>query len=331
LAPFLSERLGVDDLLVEDVFRFADGFSWETWRITCSWHGGQERRQFIVRRVPECGLLDWYDVDVEWRLLTAVRGRGAVPTAEPLWLDRDGAATGKPMMLVEHVAGVVPTPWNFPQHFPDLEVRQGLVRELARIGARIHALPLDSVPADLRGAAADPAAEVDYWNQTYLRDRTVPVPVLDLAFAWLRRWRDAVSQQRTLVHGDFRVGNFIVADGRIRAMLDWEGAHVGDAVEDLANCCMRLMGGGATSVGGVLTVEEFLRTYEEESGRAVSREAFQYWLVFGSTRSAVTFLTAARRFREGRTDDVRFAALSQQIPILLRHILKDLTGPRHAQ
>jgi aminoglycoside phosphotransferase (APT) family kinase protein len=322
----LAQRLGAPDLRVDELRRFVAGFSWETWGASCSWGGGAHQRRFVVRRVPECGLLDWYDVDLEWRVLRAMRAGGEVPMAESLWVDPDGLATGRPMMVVEHVEGSVPTPWNLSTQTTDPRDSAPLLHELARIGARIHATPLDSLPSELRGADRDdPAAEVDYWHEVYLRDRVEPVPALELAFAWLLKWRSVATARRALVHGDFRVGNFIVADGRIAAMLDWEGAHVGDPVEDLANCCLRLMGGGPATVGGVISVEEFLAVYSDEAGVEVSREAFRYWTVFGSLRSSITFLTAARRFREGLTDDIRFAALSHDLPVLERHLLKDLT------
>ena len=60
------------------------------------------------------------------------------------------------------------------------------------------------------------------------------MPLLREAIAWLRANR-ASSGRVALVHGDYRIGNFILgADRRIAAVLDWELAHVGDPVEDIA-------------------------------------------------------------------------------------------------
>jgi aminoglycoside phosphotransferase (APT) family kinase protein len=251
-----------------------------------------------------------------------------VPAPKALLVDADGAATGRPLFLMEYVAGAVPTPQTMNALVPERTDRISLIHQLAVVGAAIHSAPVQKLPADLRGrAASGVTAEVDYWERAYHRDRRAPIPILDWAFGWLRRNGARVSGRAVLVHGDLRVGNFIVGrQNIIAAVLDWEGAHIGDPVEDLANCCMRLHGGGPDTVSGVIGVQEFLQAYERSAGWSVPRETFDYWRIFCDVRSAIVFITAARRFEDGRTDDLRYAVLGQQLPILLEHIVKDLSS-----
>jgi aminoglycoside phosphotransferase (APT) family kinase protein len=323
ITAFLAAALGVGDLRLVDGRRHLDGFSWETWDVTVE--GAGLRRRVVVKREPEAGLLDWYDTGRQVRLHEAIARAGTIPIAPSLCADPAGDWTGRPLFVSEHVDGIVPAPWNFAELVPDEEARRRIVLELAAIAARAHALDLADLPADLRGADDDdPAAEVGYWEAVYERDRRARIPVLEWAFGWLRAHGHLVSPRRTLVHGDLRVGNVIVRDGTIAALLDWEGAHVGDPVEDLANAGMRLFGGGPATISGVVPTETFLAAYEAAAGEPVPRGAYTFWTVFGTLRSAVTFVTAARRFEDGLTDDLRFPVLGIELPVLLRHLLKDI-------
>jgi aminoglycoside phosphotransferase (APT) family kinase protein len=325
LRQFLADSLRAPDLVITHADRAVAGFSWESWFVDAEWNSGAERRRFVARRVPEFGLLDRYDTVEQWDLQRALREVGTVPVPEPLFLDSAATATGRPLYVMEFVDGIVSSPWDVAQTIPDEQTRIDLVTDLARVGAAIHATPHDALPHNLPGLDDErPEQEVLVWEATYHRDRRRPIPVLDLAFSWLLANRHLISPRRTLVHGDFRLGNVISQGGRTVSMLDWEGAHFGDPIEDLANCCMRLQGGGTKTVHGIISTEQFLTEYEEASGTTVSRDTFQYWLVFNDARSAVVFVTAARRFEEGLTGDLRFPVLGSQLPTLLRHVLKDL-------
>lgn len=323
----LAGALGASGLTVESATRYLDGFSWETWHVVVAVAAG-DTRQYVVRRVPRSGLLDTYDVEQQWHLHRAIAGIPGVPAPKALLVDADGAATGRPLFLMEYVPGAVPTPQTMNALVPYRADRISLIHQLATIAAAIHSAPVSHLPADLRGRAASGlTAEVDYWARTYRRNRRAPIPILDWAFGWLRRNEGRVSGRAALVHGDLRVGNFIVGrQNIIAAVLDWEGAHVGDPVEDLANCCMRLHGGGPDTVSGVIGVQEFLRAYEQAAGWSVPHATFNYWRIFCDVRSAIVFITAARRFEDGRTDDLRYAVLGQQLPILLEHVVKDLSS-----
>ncbi|WP_181780297.1 phosphotransferase family protein [Pseudonocardia pini] len=322
---FLADSSGLADLVVTDAHRAVAGFSWESWILDTAWDRGRRERRLVARRAPEFGLLDRYDVVEQWDLQRVLWEGGTVPCPEPLWLEATGEATGRPFYVMDLVEGVVPTPADLEETLPEERTRVGLVGDLARVGAEIHRTPLDVLPGALPGTDdARPEREVSVWHETYLRDRPQPIPILDLAFAWLLDNRARISPRRTLVHGDYRLANVIARGGTVAAMLDWEGAHVGDPVEDLANCCMRLQGGGVDTVNGVVSTKDFLALYARLAGEPVSEDAFRYWLVFNDVRSAVVFLTAARRFQEGRTGDLRFPVLASRLPNLLRHVLRDL-------
>jgi aminoglycoside phosphotransferase (APT) family kinase protein len=326
---FLARQLEADDLRITHMRRHIEGFSWETWDLTADWTAadGPQHRRLIARRVPQAGLVGPYDVSVQWELARALQEIPGVPVPEPLWVDLGGTATGRPLYVMEHVAGDVPAPWNSHAYFSDARARTDVGRQLVEIVAATHAADTNALPAVLRGREdPDPVAEVAHWERAYERDRSERVPVLERAFGWLASHADQVSGRRGLVHGDFRIGNAIVRDGRVAAMLDWELAHVGDPVEDLANFASRLYRGKLKIPSGLLTKDELLQSYRQAAGWEVSEAALTFWLVFTDVRSAVSFVTAGRLFATAATRDLRYAAFSRQIPYLLRHVMADVTS-----
>jgi aminoglycoside phosphotransferase (APT) family kinase protein len=105
-----------------------------------------------------------------------------------------------------------------------------------------------------------------------------------------------------IVHGDLRVGNFLAVDGRVTALLDWEMAHLGDPLEDLAWTYRSLW-----SPERQLPYADFLARYEARSGRAVDHQVLRYYRMFNEIKHSVISLTAACAFHEGRTSNLRFA------------------------
>ena len=81
-----------------------------------------------------------------------------------------------------------------------------------------------------------PAAhELAYWKQVIETDSLHPQPIAAAAIRWLESNLPDPSGHLTLVHGDYRTGNYLYTpNGDITAVLDWEMAHIGDPLEDLA-------------------------------------------------------------------------------------------------
>ena len=131
--------------------------------------------------------------------------------------------------------------------------------QLAEQLARIHSIePLDFLP---RGSAIQ-----RFYDELDSVDE--PHPAIEYGLAWVRE-RLAAPDAPTFCHGDFRVGNFAVdADGLV-SVLDWEFAHVGDPVGDVAWPIVRAWRFGADErrLGGVGEVEPYLERYNELSGR----------------------------------------------------------------
>ena len=122
-----------------------------------------------------------------------------------------------------------------------------LARQCGRALARIHAIDTARLPP-LRRA---PARRRN-WPTTRrgtAATRTAR-PVFELALQWLKRHRPPDPARLSLVHGDFRNGNLVVDEGGLRAVLDWEMAHLGDPMEDLGWICVNSWRFGAARAAG---------------------------------------------------------------------------------
>ena len=98
-----------------------------------------------------------------------------------------------------------------------------------------------------------------------------PHPTFELAFRWLDANRPP-SVGTVVVHGDFRLGNVIVDDDGLRAVLDWELVHLGDPMEDLGWLCVKAWRFGSPKpVAGVAGYEELFAAYEAAGGGAGRR------------------------------------------------------------
>ncbi len=97
----------------------------------------------------------------------------------------------------------------------------------------------------------------------------------------------------------------MVGDDGLRAVVDWELAHVGDPMEDLGWLCPRAWRFGAEPpVAGVGAYDDLVTAYEEASGRTVDREALRWWVVFGSLKWGVICIIQSRAHLDGMTRSV---------------------------
>ncbi len=108
-----------------------------------------------------------------------------------------------------------------------------------------------------------------------------PDPLLDLAFGWLDAHMPDPDGPVVLVHGDAGPGNFLFDDDQLTALIDWEFAHLGDPLEDIAWFSMRCV------MEPVPDYFAALEIYERAAGQVIDRARLRYHRVLVSTRVAV--------------------------------------------
>jgi len=327
LAAFLSARIGAP-VRVLDLARKSGGGSRETWLFDAEWEedGQPRRRMLVLRRDPTASLLEseHSDREREFRLLQCLQGRG-IPLPKVEWFERSPEWLERPFFIMERVPGI-PTPPTFPSAL-DGALRERAARDFIDILACIHRVDwrkagLEFLPG-LDGDAPPAAVQLEAWRSLYVKERLAHEPLLDLA---LRRLAERLpdSDRVTLVHGDFRTGNYLIDEtGRITAMLDWELAHLGDPMEDLGWACMEFWSGGGRACG-LLEREELFRRYTEASGIQVDRDRVAFYELLGNVKMAIISMTGMRTLVEGRASDVVLSFVGFMIPRLLRAIATQL-------
>jgi aminoglycoside phosphotransferase (APT) family kinase protein len=288
----LAPRLGAGDVTVANLKRLSAGASQELWRFELMGRAG-EVTPLIVRRAPGGDRQSVITVGLEAEaaiMRVAADGGVPVPAIRHVFEPTDGLGRGFVMDVVEGE-----TLGHRIANAPALaDARTRLARECGAALARIHALPLDRLPP-LK--AATPAELVAAWEASYRAAGRVR-PVFELAFRWLETHLPP-PRPPVLLHGDFRNGNLMVGPDGLRAVLDWELAHLGDPAEEFGWICVPSWRFGQLDkpVGGFGSREDMIAGYEAEGGGAVDRAALQWWDIFGVIRWGIMCAGMPAAFR----------------------------------
>ena len=174
------------------------------------------------------------------------------------------------------------------------KARPMLARQLGKVAAGIHGLPQAKLPK-LRSMTS--TKEIADLESEY-RSANWPRPVFELALRWLADHDPGPSGEVTLVHGDFRHGNLIIGPDGVRAVLDWEIAHLGDPMEDLGWICVNSWRFGEIDkpVGGFGSREDLFAGYEEGGGK-VDPARVMFWEIMGTLRWGIMCGRMMQRFR----------------------------------
>ena len=300
---------------------------------------GQTERVLVLRMEP-AESLNPSSRQREAEILAAVSG--VLPVPEVFWVDRDGRWFGEPALIYSFSSGVAK-----PRSFSNQRVtglgtnfgplRGTLASQFVESLARLHTL-------DLRGHALDSfdmptlgSTEAARWQlnralRCWEEDRAAPVPLMNLARSWLERHLPELDHA-SLVHGDYRSGNFLFDDatGRFTAILDWERCTIGDRHRDLAWATSEAIGhysddGRELLVCGLMPLEEFLQRYREASGLPVDPARLRFYTVLSRYQQAVTVLATGYRVVRLRRShqDVLIARIEAAAYVLMEELRQAL-------
>lgn len=196
---------------------------------------------------------------------------------------------------------------------PELnEVRKTLAHDCGEILGRIHQIDWQKAGLAERLPVVTPQQLVE---ETWSRYRAygVAMPMIDYTWRWLKD-NIPIGCRQTLVHGDFRNGNLMVGQHGIKAVLDWELAHIGNPIRDLGWLCVNSwrFGVAEKEVGGFGTVSDLLAGYEKETGIRVATSELKFWQVFGSFWWATTTLLMANSWRTGANKSLERPAIGRR-------------------
>jgi aminoglycoside phosphotransferase (APT) family kinase protein len=251
------------------------------WRIDVPVAG---RLEPLVLRRTASRVLDSLSRAAEFAVQQAAFAAG-VPTPEPL-------ACGADYLLMRHLPGSAE-----PAVALSVADRDGLARALAAALTRLHRLTPARLALPALGAPpTDAAATLRARYRAALDRRPRAHPVLEWGLRALEQ-APPPPARIVLCHGDFRIGNVLVEDGRLAGVLDWEFARWSDPYEDLGWFCVRYWRrhAWAREAGGLVGRAAFLAHYAELSGDPAEPRRALYWELMGNLRWALIALAQADR------------------------------------
>jgi aminoglycoside phosphotransferase (APT) family kinase protein len=301
-APSWVDRLAavVDADRIDGLTRLTGGASRETWAFTAVGPAGA--RELILQRQRGGAERPGGGMAVEGELLRRAAIAG-VPVAPLVAASSDPADLGVPYLVMERVPGET-IARKILRDEPYAEARRMLPAQLGAALGRIHGI--DALPAML---------EQD--RLTYYRAVLDALgqysPAFELGFRVLEANRPARTRT-TVVHGDYRLGNVIVGPDGLRAVLDWELAHVGDPAEDLGWLCVRAWRfGGAGPVAGLGGYETLCEAYGEASGVTISVDVVRWWEAVGVLAWGVMCMLQAAAHLSGMSRSHELAAIGRRV------------------
>lgn len=305
LAGALGRALG-PGLRIESLRRVSGGASRETWLFDAVTPDGQPHG-LVLRRDPGAhgGASDR---ETEYRLIAATAAAGVAVPRPVLLLERgDGLGHG---FVMERIEGET-IPRRILRDAEYERARPLLAGQCGTIAAAIHATDVATLPElPVLGAAE----QLDQYR-SLLDALGEPHPALELGIRWLGERLPAAPAAPRLVHGDYRNGNLVVGPDGVRAVLDWELAHLGDPAEDLGWLCVRSWRFGVDDlvVGGFGRLESLLDAYRAAGGDAPEPDVVHFWMTFGTLKWGAMTVLQAFAHLQGAVRSVELATLGRRV------------------
>ena len=244
-------------------------------------------KTFVLRRPPLGHVLESaHDMGREYRIITALVNSD-VPVAQTLGLCTDVEINDAPFYVMAYVKGPVLHDIEAARVLPEAE-RSRLSEHVVDVLSALHRIDPDEVGlGDLGRKEAYLERQIKRWNKQWAASKTHEVPAMDESSRLLT---EKMPEQvgATIVHGDYRLGNMIVGDGRLSAVLDWELCTLGDPLADVGYLLNSWIQPGEgvedtapTAVGGFSSRNELTSRYAQATGRDLSDinyyRAFSHW------------------------------------------------------
>jgi aminoglycoside phosphotransferase (APT) family kinase protein len=310
LAAWLSQAIGAPVRVVAANL-LGGGAVQENWRVDVAVDAGPRAgtHAWVMRTDAAQRLSVSLDREAEFAALKVAHAAG-VPVAEPILRCADASVIGRPFLMQVFVEGQAHAR-QIVRH-PELkDFGDQLAGSLGRALAKIHGITpaggtLPVLPIPIAPPAKAEAAKLKAAMAAASQVR----PALDYCIAWLEANAPA-TRGVTLVHGDYRTGNYMLDGTRLAAVLDWELAHWGDPMEDIGWLCARCWRFGNDDItqeaGGIGTRRAFYDGYNAAAAHKIDEAIIPYWEVMAAAKWAVIAVLQGDRFLAGGETAIELA------------------------
>jgi aminoglycoside phosphotransferase (APT) family kinase protein len=274
---------------------------------------------YVLRRPPLGHVLESaHDMGREHKIIHALQ-EADVPVPKTWGLCKDVEVNDAPFYVMGFVDGKVLNDSVVGQTIPESD-RRGIGFDVMEILSRLHAINPDDVGlGDLGRKDAYLERQLKRWNKQWAASKTHEIPEMEESARLLAE--DMPEQIGTaIVHGDYRLGNMIVKDDKVLAILDWELCTLGDPLADVGYLLNNWVSPGEietregdqspTAVGGYPTRDELCEVYANNTGRDLSQ--INYYRAFAHWRLAAIGQGVYKRYLMGAMGKDREVDLDKQ-------------------
>ncbi|NCF81280.1 MAG: phosphotransferase [Proteobacteria bacterium] len=326
VGAFLSEVSDCDSLEIIALERLSGGAVQENYALDAHFSGGSMagRQELVLRTDAPSGVAASRSRADEFAVLK-VAWEAGLKVPEPLWACADDTLIGRAFYVMRRLPG--DARGHKLVRDPDLDaVRESLVEHLGEELARLHAI--EPPHPELEGLPQPPLSPAYSRIQEYrgyLDKLPDPQPTLEWGLRWLER-KAPTSDEVVLCHCDYRTGYYLVEQGELSGILDWEFASWSDPLEDIAWFCARCwrFGQWHQEAGGMGSREAFYKGYERISGKTINRELIPYWEVMATVRWAIIALQPGHRHTSGEETSLALALTGRMVPEMELDILMQI-------
>ncbi|WP_040229209.1 phosphotransferase family protein [Bhargavaea cecembensis] len=259
------------------------------------------------------------------------------PAPKPYVFSDDETIIGSPFFIMERRTGIV-LDTDFPENIPYTpDLGKKISRLMVDKLAELHGIDYRKTAlAEMARPEGFMKRQVDGWIGRYERAKTDEVPGIVELMDYLAA-NVPTSGAPAVIHYDYKLNNAMFSPdfGEMTGLFDWEMTTVGDPLADVAAAMSywiqaddpELLKKGlgkppVTVLDGFYTRKEFISAYAEKSGRDVSN--IDYYLTFAYFKLAVICQQIYFRFKNGQTDDPRFAHFGKFVENLISHASKGI-------
>lgn len=297
LGPAIASAIGAARLAIVRMEPLAGGAVRRHWRVVVEAEGGAwpGRHEWVLRADGQTPLDMGLDLRDEFTLLRFLHRRD-VPVPPPVLYCGDRTAIGASFHLTQFLPGSAD-----PDALAAAAPNEALAERLGAALARLHQIrPPVAELAFLGAPPADPARALLAAYRWRLDAMGEARPAAEWGMRLLERHAPP-PLPAVLCHGDFRTGNYLVADRALVAVLDWEFAAWGDPDADLGWFCSRCwrFGVDGREAGGIGSRAAFHRGYESVAGRVLDPARLRYWEAMAALKWLVIALLQRNRFLVG--------------------------------
>jgi aminoglycoside phosphotransferase (APT) family kinase protein len=293
LAEFLRSSIYPDasDVTVERIVRPSGGASWETFFLELAVRSGGEPRpeRVVIKRAPATGPMAPYEIRKDVAIFQALADSD-VPVPRLLAFTEDPSVFERPFTVTALIEGESHDITKVERWSVWQEERESLGYAIVDVAAALNRFRWQGTDvASVMGAEGSAARRVSWMVDRYLeplleRSRAIDVPQIfcrDVG-AWLKeKVHEIPEHELSVVHGDFRFGNFLFQGTKLVGVVDWERAMLGDPMSNLGFFCMPMSRRVRPDLmGKALLFEQMAERYEQVNRMPLDRPRLQYYMIF---------------------------------------------------